>query len=36
MKVKINHLNPYRDNFGTRWKVFDFRGFTRLVVWTYF
>ena len=35
IKIKINHLNPYKDSFGNRWKVYEFRGLTRVVVWTY-
>ena len=35
MIITINHLNLYRDNFCTRWKVLVFKGFTRVVVYTY-
>ncbi len=35
IKIKINHLNPYKNSFGDRWKVYEFRGLTRVVVWTY-
>ena len=36
LRIKINHLNPYDgDSFLTRWKVFEFKGWGRLIIWTY-
>ena len=35
MKIKLNHINPYKDNFCTRWKVLVFKGLTRVVIYTY-
>ena len=35
MIITINHLNPYRDNFGTRWKVIVFKSLTWQVIYTH-
>jgi len=36
LRIKINHLNPYADSFCTRWKVFEWRSWTWLIIWTYY
>tara|TARA_R100000306_G_C4293322_1_gene101267 strand:+ start:359 stop:544 length:186 start_codon:yes stop_codon:yes gene_type:complete len=35
MVLIINHLNPYKDNFGTRHKVIVFKSFTWQIIYTY-
>jgi hypothetical protein len=32
--LKLNHLNPYKDNFGTRHMTLVFRGL-RLIIYTF-
>jgi len=36
MIITINHLNPYNGElFGKRWKVFNFKSWTRVIIYTY-
>ncbi len=35
MRIKIKNLNPYSDKFLDRWKVLDFKSWSRVIVWTY-
>ena len=30
--LKLNHLNPYKDNFGTRHMTLVFRGFRLIYI----
>ena len=35
MRIKVKNLNPYSDEFLKRWKVYEFKSWTRVMVWTY-